>query len=138
MAEHPGQGDAGGVDAHRTVALWLFAADTYRERPEFVEAVIQTALANPHPFTDVGFMCQGEAVRTHDSLDRLPGLTCPTLISVAADDILVPPRFSRQIAAALPKAPFRTFPNLGHGYFWEDPGQFNAMCLDFLAQQTGS
>lgn len=122
----------------RTVALWLFAPDTYRERPEFVEAVVQTALANPHPFSDVGFLRQGDAVRTHDSLDRLPSLTCPTLISVATDDILVPPRFSRQIAAALPKAQFRTFPNLGHGYFWEDPTQFNAMCLDFLAHQSGS
>src|SRR6185436_4228982 len=85
----------------RTVALWLFAPDTYRERPEFVEAVVQMALANPHPFSDVGFLRQGDAVRTHDTLDRLPGLTCPTLISVGVDDILVPPRFSRQIAAAL-------------------------------------
>jgi pimeloyl-ACP methyl ester carboxylesterase len=120
----------------RTVALWLFAPDTYRERPEFVEAVVQMALANPHPFSDIGFFRQGDAVRTHDTLDRLPSLTCPTLISVGVDDILVPPRFSRQIAAALPKAHFRTFPNLAHGYFWEDPTQFNAMCLAFLQEHT--
>ena len=120
----------------RTVALWLFAPATYRERPEFVEVVVQTALANPFPFSDVGFLRQGDAVRTHDTLERLPALTCPTLISVGDEDILVPPRFSRQLAAALPKAHFRTFPHLAHGYFWEDPTQFNTMCLDFLREHT--
>ena len=74
----------------RTVALWLFAPDTYRERPEFVEGVIQTALANPYPFSLTGFLQQGDAVRTHDTLDRLATLSCPTLVSVGLEDILVP------------------------------------------------
>ena len=86
----------------RTVTLWLFSPHTYRERPEFIEGVIQTALANPYPFSFTGFLRQGDAVRAHDALDRLPGLTCPTLVSVGDDDILVHPRFSRQIAAATP------------------------------------
>ena len=120
----------------RTVALGLFAPTTYRERPEFVEGVIQTALANPYPFSLTGFLRQGDAVRTHDTLDRLSALTCPTLVSVGNDDILVPPRFSHQLASAIPKSQLRTFPNVAHGYFWEDPTTFNTMCLDFLNQHT--
>lgn len=117
----------------RTVALWLFSPRTYAERPDFVETVIQTGLANPHPFSLTGFLRQGDAVRGHDALDRLPGLACPTLVSVAEDDILVPPRFAREVAAATPGAELRVIEGAGHVYFWERADVFNAMCLDFLA-----
>jgi 3-oxoadipate enol-lactonase len=120
----------------RTVALWLFAPVTFDERPEFVETVIQTGLANPHPFTLTGFFRQGDAVRGHDALARLPTLTCPTLVSVAEHDILVPPRFSRELAAAVPKAELRMIESAAHAYFWERPDTFNTMCLDFLAKHA--
>jgi 3-oxoadipate enol-lactonase len=120
----------------RTVALWLFAPRTYAERPDFVESVIQTGLANPHPFTLTGFLRQGDAVRGHDALDRLSTLGCPTLVSVAEDDILVPPRFAREVAALVPGAELRVIEGAGHGYFWERPDVFNTMCLDFLAKHA--
>ena len=122
----------------RTVALWLFAPVTFVERPDFVETVIQTGLASPHPFTLTGFFRQGDAVRGHDALTRLSGLTCPTLVSVAEDDILVPPRFSREIAAAVPKAELRVIERAGHAYFWERFDVFNSMCLEFLARHAAA
>jgi pimeloyl-ACP methyl ester carboxylesterase len=118
----------------RTVALWLFAPGTYADRPDFVEMVIQTGLATPHPFTLTGFLRQGDAVRGHDALDRVPTLTCPTLVSVAEDDILVPPRFARELATAIPRAELRVIEAAGHAYFWERPDVFNTMCLTFLAK----
>jgi pimeloyl-ACP methyl ester carboxylesterase len=120
----------------RTVALWLFSPRTYADRPDFVEMVIQTGLANPHPFTLTGFLRQGDAVRGHDALDRLPALTCPTLVSVAEDDVLVPPRFAREVATATPGAELRVIEGAGHAYFWERADVFNTMCLEFLARQT--
>jgi len=120
----------------RTVALWLFSPRTYAERPDFIEMVIQTGLANPHPFTLTGFLRQGDAVRGHDALDRLPTLTCPTLVSVAEDDILVPARFAREVAAAIPQAELRVIDGAGHAYFWERPDTFNTMCLDFLTEHA--
>jgi 3-oxoadipate enol-lactonase len=122
----------------RTVALWLFAPVTFAERPDFVEAVIQTGLASPHPFTLTGFLRQGDAVRGHDALARLSTLTCPTLVSVAEDDILVPPRFARELARAVPEAELRTIDNAAHAYFWERADVFNAMCLDFLARHAAA
>jgi pimeloyl-ACP methyl ester carboxylesterase len=118
----------------RSVALWLFSPRTFQERPEFVETIIQTGLANPHPFSLTGFLRQGDAVRSHDTLGRLGGLTCPTLVSVAEDDTLVPPRFARELAAAIPGAVFHLIPGAGHCYFWERPDLFNTMCLDFIAK----
>jgi len=98
----------------RIVALWLFSPRTYAERPEFVEAVIQTGIATPNPFTITGFLRQGDAVRTHDTLDRLGKLRQPALVSVAEDDILVPARFSRALAAAVPRAELRLIDGAGH------------------------
>jgi pimeloyl-ACP methyl ester carboxylesterase len=122
----------------RMVALWLFSPRTFDERPDFVETIIQTGLANPYPFSLTGFLRQGEAIRAHDTLDRLPKLTRPTLVSVAADDTLVPPRFARQVAAAIPGAELRVVDGAGHCYFWERPDVFNAMCLEFLERHAAA
>jgi pimeloyl-ACP methyl ester carboxylesterase len=120
----------------RTLALWLFAPVTFTERPEIVEALIQNALANPHAQSLTGFLRQGDAVRGHDTLDRLGDVRCPTLVSVAEHDILVPPRFAHEIARRIPGAEMKTLADAGHAYMWERPDAFNAMCLDFLARRA--
>ena len=120
----------------RTVSLWLFSPRTFQARPEFVDAVVQMGLANPYPFSMTGFVRQGDAVRGHDALDRLPAVACPTLVSVGTDDILIPPRFAREIAAAIPGAELRTIDDAAHVYFWERADVFNAMCVDFLTRHA--
>jgi len=120
----------------RQLALWLFAPVTYAERPEFVELVLQNALANPYPQSLVGFYRQGEAVRAHDTLERLADIRCPTLVTVAEHDALVPPRFSHQIARRVAGAEMKTLADAGHAYMWERPDAFNAMCLEFLARRA--
>jgi len=119
----------------RSLALWLFAPVTYAERPEFVELLLQSALANPYPQSLPGFLHQGEAVRAHDALERLGGIRCPTQVTVAEHDILVPPRFSHAIAQRVSGAELKTIADAGHAYMWERPEVFNAMCLEFLARR---
>ena len=119
--------------AMRAGYLWLFAPATYNERPEFVELILQNALANPFPMSLRGFERQCDAVQTHDALDRVAAIRCPVLITVADQDILVPPRFSRVLAERMPGAAFRLIEGAGHGYFWERPDLFNAACLGFLS-----
>ena len=121
-------------EALRAAYLWIFAPATYNERPEFVETIVQNALANPHPMSLTGFLRQCDAVRTHDALDRVAAIRSPTLASVADADILVPPRFTRELTARIPGAEFRLIEGAAHGYFWERPDVFNQMCLDFLAR----
>jgi len=120
--------------AVRAMALWMFAPETYDTRPDFVETIIQTSLANPFPQTVTGFLRQADAVAAHDTLDRLGAIRCPTLVSVGEEDILVPPRFSRELAARIPGAELRILPGAGHVYFWECPEAFNALCLEFMAR----
>lgn len=114
--------------------LWLFAPATYNERREFVETIVGNALTNPYPMSLTGFERQCDAVATHDTLDRVAAIRSPTLVSVADQDILVPPRFSRALAERIPGAELRIIEGAGHGYFWERPDLFNAMCLEFLGR----
>ena len=44
----------------------------------------------------------------------------------------MPPRFARQLAAAIPGAKLQVVDRAAHGYFWERADVFNRMCLDFL------
>jgi 3-oxoadipate enol-lactonase len=125
----------GREEALRVLALWLFAPCSYEERPEFVELVLQNAVANPHPQSLTGYLRQGDAVLGHDTLERLDRLRCPTLVSVADQDVLVPPRFSHAIAQRVPGAELKTIADAGHAYMWEKADAFNAMCLEFLARR---
>jgi 3-oxoadipate enol-lactonase len=125
----------GREEALRVLALWLFAPCSYEQRPEFVEAVLQNAIANPHPQSLTGYLRQGDAILGHDTLDRLDRVRCPTLVSVADQDILVPPRFSHAIAQRVPGAELKTIADAGHAYMWERADVFNAMCLEFLARR---
>jgi pimeloyl-ACP methyl ester carboxylesterase len=117
----------------RAVALWLFTAAGYAERPEFVELVVQRGLEHPHPQPLHGYLRQADAVLAHDTRARLGGLRCPTLVTVGVEDILTPPRLSRELASLVPRARLEVIPGGGHGYFWEIPEAFNRVGLDFLA-----
>ena len=125
----------GREEALRVLALWLFAPCSYEERPEFVELVLQNAIANPHPQSLTGYLRQGDAVLGHDTLERLDRVRSPTLVSVADQDALVPPRFSHAIAERIPGAELKTIADAGHAYMWEKADVFNAMCLEFLARR---
>jgi 3-oxoadipate enol-lactonase len=116
----------------RALALWFFAAETWEARPDFVEMIIETSLTNPYPQSLPGFLRQTEAILGHDTLDRLTAIRCPTLVSVGEEDILVPPRFAREIAARIPGASLVSIPAAGHLYFMEAAEAFNAMCLGAL------
>lgn len=112
--------------------LWLFSPRTYTERPEFIDMILGNALTNPYPQSDTGFLRQGDAVLAHDTLDRLSGLRAPTLITVGEDDVLVPPRHSRELAAHIPEAELHVLPRAGHVHFWEEADAFNKLALRFL------
>ena len=127
----------GSEAAQRAMALWLFSPATFNDRPEFVEMLLHSARTQTYPQSDSGFVGHGDAVASHDALDRLGDIVCPTLIAVGDDDQLAPVRFSRDMARAIPHAELHTVPGAGHVYFWEKPAEFNQLCLSFLAKHAG-
>jgi 3-oxoadipate enol-lactonase len=77
---------------------------------------------------------QLEARSHHDVLDRLPRITCPTLVAAGRFDGIAPLGNSEAIAARVPYAELRVYEG-GHAFVAQDPKAFPEI-LDFLAGPT--
>jgi pimeloyl-ACP methyl ester carboxylesterase len=74
---------------------------------------------------------QMEARRGHDVCDRLPRVSCPTLVACGRYDGIAPAVNGEAIASRIPGAELRVYEG-GHAFFVQDPSAFPEI-LDFLA-----
>ena len=116
----------------RAVIPWILSRKTLALKADFVKLFLDRAVTYPHATGLVGLTRQAEAIGRHDTLARLDQIRVPTLITVGAEDILVPPRFSHEIHGRIPHARFVTIPEAGHLHFMEEFERFNAASLEFL------
>lgn len=77
------------------------------------------------------FLIQAEACLTHDASDRLAQIHAPTLIIGGEQDHALGAEASREMAAAIPGAQLKMYPEWGHGLY-EEARNFNRIVLDFL------
>ena len=119
---------------NRKAFIAMLARDAHVARRNFVQLMLQRALDNPYPTSYTGLRRQAEAIRDHDTLERLGAIRVPTLITVGTEDILVPPTFSQEIQARIPGAAFTLIPDAGHVHFLEQPQAFNDAMLAFLSK----
>lgn len=78
---------------------------------------------------------RGRAERP-DYRDTLPGVHCPTLIVVGADDVYTPVAEAEAIQRLVPHATLTVIERAGHLPGAEQPARFNAALLDFLATRV--
>lgn len=83
---------------------------------------------------------QWDADLAHDSLDRLGGITAPTLVVVGEQDLLTPPWQAKKVADAVPGARYElvTGPGSSHGMHIERPEELTKIVTGFLASATRS
>ena len=77
------------------------------------------------------FLTQAHACLTHNALDRLSAIQAPTLVIGGEQDRALGAEPSRRIAAVIPGAVLKMYPNWGHGVYEESP-DFNRTVFDFL------
>ena len=90
-----------------------------------VDQIVEDALAFPHQQSLAGFQAQVDACIAHDTAARLSQIAAPTLVLAGELDAILPPRFGRSVAAAIPNARFELMPGEAHQPFQEVPDQFN-------------
>lgn len=91
-------------------------------------------LAQAPPEFHAGFERLLACFSTLDLRDALPRITCPTLVVCAENDLLKPPSYSREIAAAVPHAELLMVPDAGHAVVIEKPDAVNTAVLGFLTK----
>jgi pimeloyl-ACP methyl ester carboxylesterase len=74
-----------------------------------------------------------QGVKTNYS-GRLAELTVPVLIVHGEKDFGVPLKYAQRAAALIPNARLEVVENAGHWTQRDDPGRFNQLMLDFLAE----
>lgn len=115
--------------------LWIYTPRAHEDGT--VEKIIEETLAFPHPQSTEAFLRQLDIWYFHDTLDRLPEITAPTLVVAGELDIAISPRHSRVVAQHIPGAEFVVLPGEAHQPFQERPAEFNALVDTFWSTVKG-
>ena len=117
-------------DFYEINVLWFITPEFFDAHPERVEAQIDAIVANA-PSRE-SLIEQYQADIEHYTLDRLPQIEVPTLVTVGSFDVAVPPMYGREVVEAIPGAEFVIVDIGGHLYNVENPVEFNRVTLEFL------
>ena len=111
--------------------LWVFTHRWY-EDPKRIAALVDGVKNAPHPQTAQMFARQYRAALDFDARGRLDAIRTPAQVIAGEEDIFTPPRYSVEMANAIPGATLTVLPEVGHGMFWETPEAFNTALRAFL------
>lgn len=84
-----------------------------------------------------GVRAQYDVMGDTDRLPRFAAIGVPLLCIGFADDVMIPPTASREIAEAVPGARYTEIARAGHFGHLERPAEVNAALLDFFAEPSG-
>ncbi|MDQ3876194.1 MAG: alpha/beta hydrolase [Actinomycetota bacterium] len=103
---------------------WIYTPRAHADGT--VEQIVEEALSFPHRQSAESFQAQVDVCLAHDTADRLSEVAVPTLVMAGELDTILPPRFGRAVADAIPGAQFEVLPGEAHQPFQEAPEDFNA------------
>jgi pimeloyl-ACP methyl ester carboxylesterase len=67
-----------------------------------------------------------------DATVLLPNIGVPALVITSAEDTLIPPDATREMAEDIPNTDFEIIEGAGHLSNFEAPGEFNALLRRFI------
>ncbi len=114
--------------SERAFLEWFFL-DIYTARAHndgMVDQIIEEALAFPHKQTTEDLQRSLDAFMDHDTTDRLPGISTPTLVLAGGRDTTSRPELGREVAKLIPGARFVVLEEEAHQPFQEVPDEWNA------------
>ena len=102
-------------------------------RSDVTENASVPAMADPHAQPIQGFRNQIQAIRSHDTRERLGQISVPCLIIAGAQDILIPEAEQKTLFEDIPDTRWLCLQGAGHGVHGDQIVRFNNPVLDFLA-----
>jgi 3-oxoadipate enol-lactonase len=119
-------------DVFGAFAFWMWAPSFVDDEPdrmaELQEFFVGVSSAQPqHAYAN-----HFRADLSHDALERLPQIRCPTLVVYGAEDLITLPRYNQRVAHHIPAAQVREIPRGGHIAWGERPKEVNEAIRAFL------
>jgi len=118
-------------------ALGVAFSPQLLDSPDFAELIGQLLPLFPSTEGPIRTTAeQWDADLAHDTLDRLGGITAPTLVVAGEQDLLTPPWHGRQVAETIPGARLEMFtgPGSSHALGVERAAEFVPLVASFLAE----
>ena len=103
-------------------------SDAYYRRNKWLIPIMGKATK---PKSYERFLVMANACLTHNAYDQLPSITAPTLVIGGGVDRCLGGEASKEIAARIPGAQLKFYPDQGHGLY-EEVKDFNQTILDYL------
>lgn len=122
-----------GAVADAVVARWLTPAYA-AARPELVQQLRGMLVATPAE----GYVACCGAIERMDLRDSLPGITVPTLVISAQDDLSIPPEHQQRLAQGIPGARLATLAPAAHLANLEQPGAFGRLLIEHFTRTGGT
>lgn len=97
-----------------------------------VTGFIHWTLKNTHPQSLTSYENQLHAVSPHDTFEKLHHISAPTLIIAGEEDILMPEKEAREMAAIIPHATLKIIPQCAHMPHVEQAALFSQIVLEFF------
>ena len=107
----------------------IYSESYYRKNKWMVP--VTGALTKPRSYDR--FLVMAEACRTHNAWDAIPAIAAPTLVMGGEQDQSLGGDASQELAARIPGAKLKMYPQWGHGLYEEEKG-FLATVTDFLGE----
>jgi 3-oxoadipate enol-lactonase len=104
--------------------LWIYTARAHNDGT--VAQFIEEVLAFPHKQATQNLQRYLDAFLDHDTTDRLPAITAPTLVLAGGRDLTARPPLGRAVAELIPGARFELQEQEAHQPFQEVPDEWNA------------
>jgi pimeloyl-ACP methyl ester carboxylesterase len=105
---------------------------------EFLGRFLERHEGRDAPTSDAARDAQYDAVvewgiPDHAALQRLTGISCPTLVVQGDEDLMIPTKLSHLLAGLIPDARIRIYPDAAHGFLFQYPAEVAADVNAFLA-----
>jgi pimeloyl-ACP methyl ester carboxylesterase len=113
------------------VNLWCFAPRIWNDGT--MDEWLAAAEASPYPQSVDAFCRSATALLHHDTADRLAAIDIPVVVTVGELDLVLPPRYSRELVERIPGARLEVISEAGHQPFQELPPDYNRLLLEFWA-----
>jgi 3-oxoadipate enol-lactonase len=119
-------------DVFAAFAFWMWAPSFVDDEPERMTELERYVAEVSGSQPQHAYAHHFRADLSHDSLDRLPKVRCPTLVVHGAEDMITLPRYNQRVAAKIPSAELVEIAAAGHMAWGERPAEVNSAIRDFL------